>query len=164
MTVLLGSRDAAKGEAAAGKLKRRGMRVESLELDVTDIASIERARNQVQARYNRLDGLVNNAAINYDTWQNVLNADMTTVRETLETNTLGAWQMCQAFAPLLRRGRHARIVNVSSGAGSLESMGSGTPAYNLSKAGLNAVTRMFADALSRDHILVNAVCPCRSIP
>lgn len=159
MTVLLASRDAVKGGAAAGELKRHGLSVEALALDVTDAASIERARDQVQARFGRLDVLVNNAAINYDTWQNVLNADMTTVRETLETNTLGAWQLCQAFAPLLRRGRHARIVNVSSGAGSLESMGAGTPAYNLSKAGLNAVTRMFADALSRDHILVNAVCP-----
>jgi NAD(P)-dependent dehydrogenase (short-subunit alcohol dehydrogenase family) len=159
MVVLLGSRDVAKGDSAAATLKREGLNVEALVLDVNDPSSIAQARDEVQLRFNRLDVLINNAAINYDTWQNVLNADMATVRETLETNTLGAWQMCQAFVPLLRRSAHGRIVNVSSGAGSLAERGSGTPAYNLSKAGLNAVTRMFASALRGDHILVNAVCP-----
>lgn len=159
MVVLLCAREQAKGEAAAEALKRDGLDVRSRALDVTDAHSIERLRASVEQEFGRLDVLVNNAAINYDTWQNVLNADMTSVRETLETNTLAAWQMCQAFVPLLRRSAHGRIVNVSSGAGALADMGSGTPAYNLSKAGLNAVTRMVAEALRHDRILVNAVCP-----
>src|SRR5439155_20567574 len=83
----------------------------------------------------------------------------TQVCEAVETNLFGAWRMVRAFLPLLRRSRHARIVNVSSEAGSLTAMGGGTPAYRVSKAALNAVTRMLAAELRREHILVNAVCP-----
>jgi NAD(P)-dependent dehydrogenase (short-subunit alcohol dehydrogenase family) len=159
MYVLLGSRDRAKGESASADLKRQGLHIDVIALDVSSADSIAHARDQVQQQFGRLDVLVNNAAIHYDTWENILNADMATVREALETNTLGAWQMSQAFVPLLRHSAHGRIVNVSSEAGSLASMGSGTPAYNLSKVGLNAITRMLASALRSDRILVNAVCP-----
>jgi NAD(P)-dependent dehydrogenase (short-subunit alcohol dehydrogenase family) len=158
-TVLLGSRDLAKGEAAAADLKRQGLAVLPCRLDVTDKDSIEQLRVQVEREFGRLDVLINNAAILYDTWQRALTADLEIVREALETNTLGAWQMCQAFVPLIRRSQHGRIVNVSSEAGSLASMGGGTPAYNLSKAALNALTRMLAADLRRHRILVNAVCP-----
>jgi NAD(P)-dependent dehydrogenase (short-subunit alcohol dehydrogenase family) len=158
-TVLLGSRDLAKGEQAATSLKRQGLDILPHQLDVTDKASIEQLRAQVESAFGRLDVLVNNAAILYDTWQQALNADLEIVREALETNTLGAWQMCQAFIPLLRRSPHGRIVNVSSEAGSLASMGAGTPAYNVSKVALNALTRMLAAELRSSRILVNAVCP-----
>ncbi len=67
--------------------------------------------------------------------------------------------MCKAFVPLLRRSQHGRIVNVSSGAGSISSMGSNTPAYSVSKAALNAFTRTLAAELKDAGILVNAVCP-----
>lgn len=157
--VLLGSRDLAKGEVAAADLKRQGLDVRPCQLDVTDWDSIEQLLAQVESEFSRLDVLINNAAILYDTWQRALNADLEVVREALETNTLGAWQMCQAFIPLIRRSQHGRIVNVSSEAGSLASMGGGTPAYNLSKAALNALTRMLAAELRHHHILVNAVCP-----
>lgn len=158
-TVLLGSRDLAKGEAAAVALKRQGLDVLPRQLDVTDRDSIESLRTEVESTFGRLDVLVNNAATLYDTWQRALNADLEVVREALETNTLGVWQMCQAFVPLIRRSQHGRIVNVSSESGSLASMGAGTPAYNLSKAALNALTRMLASELRGNRILVNAVCP-----
>ena len=67
--------------------------------------------------------------------------------------------MVQEFLPLLRRGEHPRIVNVSSEAASLTSMGGGTPAYSASKAALDALTRMLAAELRPDRILVDAVCP-----
>jgi NAD(P)-dependent dehydrogenase (short-subunit alcohol dehydrogenase family) len=67
--------------------------------------------------------------------------------------------MCLALLPLLRRGQHRRIVNVSSESGSLASMGGGTPAYSVTKAALNALTRILAAELRPDGILVNAVCP-----
>jgi len=73
--------------------------------------------------------------------------------------TCSAWSTLRAFLPLLRQSRHARVVNVSSEAGSLAGMGGGTPAYSLSKAALNALTRMLAAELRKDGILVNAVCP-----
>ncbi len=158
-TVLLGARDAAKGEAASAGLAQPGLNVLARQLDVTDPDSIRRLRDWVQAEYGRLDVLVNNAAILYDTWESALSADLATVREAFETNTLGAWRMCQAFVPLLRHSRHGRIVNVSSEAGSLASMGSEAPAYNLSKVGLNALTRMLASELQDSRILVNSICP-----
>jgi NAD(P)-dependent dehydrogenase (short-subunit alcohol dehydrogenase family) len=158
-TVLLGSRDLAKGEASAGNLKRQGLEVLPCQLDVTDKDSIERLRVQVDREYGRLDALINNAAIHYDDWQRAHNADLHVVQEALETNTFGAWRMCQAFLPLLSRSRHGRIVNVSSEAGSLASMGAGTPAYNVSKVALNALTRMLAAELRASHILANSVCP-----
>jgi NAD(P)-dependent dehydrogenase (short-subunit alcohol dehydrogenase family) len=157
--VLLGSRDLAKGEEAAAALKRQGLEVLPRQLEVTDRESIEQVRAEVESGFGRLDVLINNAAILYDTWQQALTAELEIVREALETNTLGAWQMCQAFVPLLRRSQHGRIVNVSSESGSLAGMGGGTPAYTVSKVALNAFTRMLADELRGSRILVNAVCP-----
>ena len=103
--------------------------------------------------------MVNNAAITYDTWQRAVDADLAVVREAAETNLYGPWLMVQQFLPLLRVSEHPRIVNVSSEAASLASMGGGTPAYTASKVALNALTRMLAAELRRDHVLVNAVCP-----
>jgi len=157
-TVLLGSRDETRGERAAAGLAAAGT-VRACQLDVTDLQSIERASARVAADFGRLDVLVNNAGVLYDTWQHTVEADLAQVREALETNTFGAWNVVRGFLPLLRRSRHGRVVNVSSQAGSLTSMGSGTPAYSLSKAALNALTRMLAAELRGDGILVNSVCP-----
>jgi NAD(P)-dependent dehydrogenase (short-subunit alcohol dehydrogenase family) len=120
LTVVLGSRDADKGDRAVAALGVGKCTVLPCQLDVTDLAQ---------------------------------------VREALETNLFGAWSMVRAFLPLLRRSRHARVVNVSSEAGSLSTMGGGTPAHSLSKAALNALTRMLAAELRTERILVNAVCP-----
>jgi NAD(P)-dependent dehydrogenase (short-subunit alcohol dehydrogenase family) len=155
--VILGSRDRAKGEQAAASLGQP--QVIPYPLDVSDAASIERARAWVAAEYGVLHVLVNNAAIHYDTWEHALDADFVTVQEAMATNVYGPWRMAQAFAPLLRQSGHGRIVNVSSEAGSLAGMGGGTPAYSLSKAALNALTRMLAAELRADHVLVNSVCP-----
>jgi NAD(P)-dependent dehydrogenase (short-subunit alcohol dehydrogenase family) len=114
----------------------------------------------VASRYGRLDVLINNAGINYDTWETVENADINgTVMETIATNLLGPWRLCQAFLPLLRKSLAGRIVNVSSESGSLAGMGAGPPAYQVTKAALNAMTRTLAGELRGAHILVNAVCP-----
>jgi NAD(P)-dependent dehydrogenase (short-subunit alcohol dehydrogenase family) len=157
--VLLAARDAAKAETAARKLGNDGT-VESLLLDVADIASIEKAAEVVAGRYGYLDVLINNAGINYDTWETAENADIDgTVQDTIRTNLLGPWQVSKAFLPLLRKSRAARIVNVSSEAGSLARMGAGPPAYQVTKAGLNALTRTLAGELRNAGILVNAVCP-----
>jgi NAD(P)-dependent dehydrogenase (short-subunit alcohol dehydrogenase family) len=158
-TTVLGARDAQKGEEAASSLRQGGSKVIPFQLDVTDQQSIDAARHIIEERFGKLDVLVNNAAILYDEWQRAENANLETVREAFETNTLGPWRMCQAFIPLLRKSRHARIVNVSSESGSLTVMGGGTPAYSVSKAALNALTRMLADELRASRILVNSVCP-----
>lgn len=158
-TVLLGSRDVAKGRAAVQQIGRQDSKIEAVQLDVTDQANIDRLRDTVTDRFGRLDVLVNNAAILYDTWQQARTADLAVVQQALDTNLFGAWRMCQAFLPLLGRSSHARIVNVSSEGGSLSSMGGGTPAYSVSKTALNALTRMLAAELRSTRILVNSVCP-----
>ena len=155
--VLLGSRDAEKGKQAAAALKRDN--VIPHQLDVTDLNSVHRLRDYVQSHYGRLDVLINNAAILYDPARRASTVDLDSVRDALETNTIGAWQMCQAFIPLLKKSRHPRIVNVSSEAGSLASMGAGAPAYNVSKVALNGLTRLLAAELRADRILVNSICP-----
>jgi NAD(P)-dependent dehydrogenase (short-subunit alcohol dehydrogenase family) len=153
-TVLLTARSASAAETAA-----RDIGAEPLRLDVTDAGSIAAAARYVGDRHGKLDVLVNNAAISYDTWQRAASADLAVVREAMETNLYGPWLLVQQFLPWLRASDHPRIVNVSSEAGSLASMGGGTPAYAVSKAGLNALTRMLADDLRGDRILVNSVCP-----
>jgi len=156
-TVVLGSRDVAAGQratpaSAAGEVLVR-------RLDVTEPATLTALADELGARFGRVDVLVNNAAIHYDTWQSATDADLHIVREALETNLLGAWQTTQALLPLLRASGHGRIVNVSSEGGSLASMGGGIPAYRASKAALNALTRMLAAELRADGVLVNSVCP-----
>jgi NAD(P)-dependent dehydrogenase (short-subunit alcohol dehydrogenase family) len=152
-TVLLGARDAARGARASRQLG--GGPVSPIVLDVADDESVRAAAAGIE----RLDVLVNNAAILYDTWQRGIDADLDQVHEALETNLLGAWRVTQAVLPLLRESPAGRIVNVSSGAGALHDMGGGTPAYRTSKAALNALTRILAAELRGDGILVNAVCP-----
>lgn len=157
--VIAGSRDQDAGERAARQLDAAGHSIIARRLDVTDPATIQAAADWTAESAGRADVLVNNAAIHYDIWQQAWNADLAVVREALDTNLLGAWQTTQAFLPLLRRSAHARIVNVSSEGGSLSGMTGGTPAYSVSKAALNALTRLLAGELRADRILVNAVCP-----
>jgi NAD(P)-dependent dehydrogenase (short-subunit alcohol dehydrogenase family) len=158
--VVLGSRDDEKGRRAAERLSSDGYSVTPRQLDVAEPRSVERFAKWLTSEARELDVLVNNAAIHYDTWQHAADADLDVVREALETNLLGAWRMAEACLPLLRESEHGRIVNVSSGAGSLTDMSSGgAPAYSASKAALNALTRMLAADLRSQGILVNSVCP-----
>lgn len=158
-TVFLGSRDPDRGRAAASRIVANGIDVVAIRLDVTDPTTIRSAAAEIARRSGRLDVLVNNAAVDYDTDQRAVTADLDRVRADLEINVFGAWATLEAVLPLLRRSDHPRVVNVSSGAGALTEMGGGTPAYSLSKAGLNVLTRKWAAELSRSGVLVNSVCP-----
>ncbi|MEV0198511.1 SDR family oxidoreductase [Nonomuraea sp. NPDC050691] len=155
-TVLLTARSPEAAETAAGEL---GGDVVPLRLDVTSQEDIAAVAAAVAERYGRLDVLVNNAAITYDTWQRAASADLDVVREAAETNLYGPWRLIQGLLPLLRESAHPRIVNVSSEAASLTNMGGGTPAYGTTKVALNALTRMLAAELRGDGVLVNAICP-----
>jgi NAD(P)-dependent dehydrogenase (short-subunit alcohol dehydrogenase family) len=159
MVVILGARDEAKGQRAAESLQEAGLAVVPRRLDVTEQQTIDRLATDLGREFGRLDVLVNNAGALYDTWQRATRVDFRLVEEALEINTVGPWRVCQALVPLLRKSQTGRIVNVSSEAGSLASMGAGTPAYAVSKAALNAFTRVLAAELRDTRILVNAVCP-----
>ena len=157
--VVLGARDAARGEAAAAELGGASAGVVACALDVADDGSVQAAAAWVRDSLGRCDALVNNAAIDYDTDARATTADLARVHRAMETNLFGAWRTALAFLPLLRQSPHPRIVNVSSGSGSLADMGAGTPAYSVSKAALNALTRILAAELRSERVLVNAVCP-----
>lgn len=158
ISVILTARDEAKGIKAVQKLSRYEQ-VYFHQLDVSDADSVAELAKYVTETFGKLDILINNAGINYDTWQNALNADLNEVQQTLDTNVMGTWRMIQAVAPLLKKSPAGRIVNVSSGGGSLDSQTGGTPAYSLSKLALNGLTLQFAQLLKIHGILVNSVCP-----
>ena len=151
---ILTARDERRARAAA-----RGLGADIATLDVSNIDSIDACFRTLEQSYGRLDVLINNAAIHYDTWQRGVDADLEIVHEAFETNVFGAWRAAQRAVPLMLRNRWGRIVNVSSGGGSLASMGGGTPAYSVSKAALNAMTRVLAAELDGTGILVNSICP-----
>ena len=162
--VVLTSRNPTNGEAALRKLTRDGVKkVVFMQLDVSNQVSVENLSNEVEKTFGRLDILVNNAAILIDRDDVVAsNVDLEVVKATLETNLIGAWRMCKAFIPVMKKNGYGRIVNISSGAGQFEYMatsGGYWPAYSVSKASLNALTVMLASELRGTNILVNAVCP-----
>jgi NAD(P)-dependent dehydrogenase (short-subunit alcohol dehydrogenase family) len=160
MSVILSARDISKGEKAAKQLSDIGLDVVFYQLDVSNQNHINRISEQIIQQFTRLDILVNNAAILYDTWQNVINADLEVVNQAIITNLFGPWRLSQICIPIMKRNKYGRIVNVSSGAGSLHYMDSGgTPAYSVSKAALNALSRILASELRGTGILVNSVDP-----
>jgi NAD(P)-dependent dehydrogenase (short-subunit alcohol dehydrogenase family) len=153
MRVLAGARDLDRGEAALRRLRDEGLALEALELDVTDPDGVRRLFDGLE----RLDVLVNNAGT-YPAGR-PRDLPLEVAEEAWQVNALGPWRTAQAAVPLMLRGGYGRIVNVSSEAGSLASMGANRPAYNVSKAALNAVTRVLAADLAGTGILVNSVCP-----
>jgi len=159
LTALLTARDPSQGEAAAAGLRDKGLSVAAHQLDVTDQASVDRVAAWVEKAYGRLDVLVNNAGAYYDEDQAALTADLRIVQAAFDVNVLGPWRMCEALIPLMRRHHYGRVVNVSSGSGAFAEAGAGTPAYSVSKAGLNMLTVKLAAELRGTGILVNAVCP-----
>jgi NAD(P)-dependent dehydrogenase (short-subunit alcohol dehydrogenase family) len=131
--VLLGIRDATKGAETETAMRDAGLDAHFVSLDTGDAASIERAAGDIGKRFGALDGLINNAAIHYDTWQRVGAPDFAIAEEAFSVNTLGPWRASVALLPLLRQSPAGRIVNVSSMSGQLSSMNGETPAYCLSK-------------------------------
>jgi NAD(P)-dependent dehydrogenase (short-subunit alcohol dehydrogenase family) len=167
-TVLIGARDAAKGEAAAAKLRAEGVDALALQLNVTETASIQRAVEKVAQQFGRLDILINNAGVMVDDQtKKVSEQSLSTWRTTFETNLFGLVAITQAFLPLLRKSDAGRIVNLSSilGSNTLHSDPQSpiydfkVAAYNVSKAAVNAYTVQLAYELRDTHIKVNAAHP-----
>jgi len=160
MRVVLTSRDENKGRAAVKVLRTDGLDVDYRQLDVTGEGVAKVLADDLRESYGRCDVLVNNAGVMLDPrGTRVLDSKLATYRETLETNFFGPLRLIQALVPLMKKGRYGRIVNVSSGQGQLSDMGSGTPAYRVSKTALNALTRTCAAELAGSGILINSMCP-----
>jgi NAD(P)-dependent dehydrogenase (short-subunit alcohol dehydrogenase family) len=157
--VVLCSRSAAAGEAAARSLGTRGLEVEPRPLDVTDDESVRALVDHVEHALGGADVLVNNAGLLLDEDGDVLEVDMQHFRDCMETNVYGSLRLAQALMPgMISRG-YGRVVNVSSGAGQISSMTDYAPPYSLSKAAVNALTRLLASAARGRDVLVNAVDP-----
>lgn len=176
VTVLIGARDARRGDEAAAALRSAGGDAHALILDVREQATAGAAAKQVEERFGRLDILVNNAGITgsgqvapHDALDQIPSSvDLAMVRAVFETNVFGVIAVTNAMLPLLRRSPAPRIVNVSSGAASLAITSdpdgplAGLPAsaaYSPSKTTLNALTVQYAMELRKDGILVNAADP-----
>jgi NAD(P)-dependent dehydrogenase (short-subunit alcohol dehydrogenase family) len=164
--VILTARDPAKGRAAVRVLAREGLDVTFHQLDVTDAAGIKRFARHLRRKVGRLDVLVNNAGIYLEGGyvddrlpESIFDESIDKVRVTMETNLYGPYQLCQALIPLMREGGYGRVVNVSSRSGQLNEMGGREAAYRMSKAALNALTRILAAELPGGQILVNSMSP-----
>ncbi len=157
--VVLGSRDLRRAELAAKELDPEGERIPPCHIEVDNSVNIDALGEWVKEKFGRVDAIVNNASTAPDLWAMGGNSDLSPVAEALDINLFGAWRVTQALLPLLRSSARPRIVNVSSEGGSIARITGGRPAYTVSKAALNALTRMLAAELYRDGVLVNAVCP-----
>lgn len=156
--VIIGSRDAQRAAEVAAKLG-----VSSVEIDITDPASIDAAVKQIEQQHGRLDVLANNSAILLDHYQSLMELKPEVLLETLNTNVVGTLRVSQAFASLLARSGAPRIINVSSGAGQLDGEPQAwAPAYCISKTAVNMLTQQLTAALP--DVMVNSMCPgwCRT--
>lgn len=157
--VIIGARNEENGNRAAEILRREGGNVDAVRIDIDDPIGVKNAAKSV-ARHGRVDVLVNNAGIYPDKQNDISQTDPDLVLTAIRTNAIGAVRATQAFLPLLVKSRQPRIINMSSGMGSLNEMnGAAGPAYSISKTALNAVTRQSAAALKEKGVAVNAMCP-----
>ena len=158
--VLLSARDGAKATEAARELAEdTGGSVMPLTLDVSDPQSISAAAERLRSEPGRLDLLVNNAGIGSDFGVSGTDPDFDAIQRALDTNFFGAYRLTVSLLPLLRESEHPRIVNVSSGMGGVAEMGGWSPGYRVSKASLNAMTRILSTELKDVGFLVNSACP-----
>ena len=176
VTVLLGSRDFARGQDAAGGI---GIGAVPIQIDITDAQSIAGAAKRIDDEFGRLDLLVNNAGISrgrpstgefledYAAANKASTVSLDEVRTVWETNVFGTLAVYQAMLPLLRKSLAARIVNVSSGVGSLTANADPDypyhamfgPVYPASKAAENAITLAMMVELESPDIKINLVSP-----
>jgi NAD(P)-dependent dehydrogenase (short-subunit alcohol dehydrogenase family) len=166
--VIIGSRDRAKGVAAALKLQAEGLEVEALAIDVTHLGSIGEAAREVERKHGRLDILINNAGVMLEDYaKKPTEQTLEAWRKTFDANVFGVVAVTQVFLPLLKKSAAGRIVNLSSilGSNTLHSDPASpiynfkVPAYNASKSALNAWTVHLAYELKDSKIKVNAAHP-----
>ena len=157
--VIMGSRDQEKGVGAAKQLTAGGLQIEVRQLDVASVQNVRECMNWVRRDIGRLDILVNNAGIMLEEDEDDPLEELEIVRDTMQTNVYGPFLLSRLAVPIMKSRRYGRIVNLSSGMGSLVEIGAGYFAYRLSKAGINVLTRVVAAETEGMGILVNSVDP-----
>ena len=159
LRVVLAGRDDDALDRAFHSVDRANEQAMTVHLDVTNPESIRSAQRAVAGRFDGVDILVNNAAVLLFEHEDVLSVPLDAYRRTFETNLFGAIEVSRVFAPAMAQSGYGRIVNVSSGAGQLARMSDYAPAYSMSKAALNAFTRILAHTYQGNGVLVNAADP-----
>ena len=164
--VYMGVRNPDKGIVAADILRSEGLDVEAVAMDVTKTQSIRNFVNFLREKNESLDVIINNAGVFLESegprdnsTASVFKVDPIIILKTIETNTMGPLKLLQALIPLMQEKGEGRIINISSGMGSLTEMGGFWPGYRISKTALNALTKIMASELSATNIKVNSVCP-----
>jgi NAD(P)-dependent dehydrogenase (short-subunit alcohol dehydrogenase family) len=157
--VLVSARKGEDAAAVASELADGGGSFAPVTLDVADPRSIAAASEQLHANPGVLDVLVNNAGIGSDFGVAGTDPDFDAIQRALDTNFFGAYRVTIALLDLLRASEHPRIVNVSSGMGGVAEMGGWTPGYRVSKASMNAMTRILSTELSGEGFRINSACP-----
>ena len=158
-SVAFTGRDLAAVERARSALGDLAEHAISARLDVANQASIAAAARSIERKWGRVDVLVNNAAVLLGENDDALSISAGDFRQTFDTNLFGVIETCRVFVPGMVARRYGRIVNVSSGAGQLSTMSTYAPAYSMSKAALNALTRILGETYRNSGVLVNAVDP-----
>ena len=158
--IVAGAPTLEKSQDTVRRLESEGFNATAVALDVTKVKDVEAVADLINREFRQFDILVNNAGVMPDREsgaKGVLESSEACLMEALETNLIGAFRVTRLLAPYLRSG--GRIVNLSSRMGQLSDMGPGYPAYRISKAAMNGLTRTLAAELNNRHILVNSVCP-----
>jgi NAD(P)-dependent dehydrogenase (short-subunit alcohol dehydrogenase family) len=159
LRVVLAGRDGRGIDDAVRQLRGQKLDATGTVMDVSDETSVRAAARQIMTDVGGVDVLVNNAAVLIAENRDIMATTLDDFRKTFDTNVFGVHAVCQAFVPAMITQRYGRVVNVSSGAGQLSSMGTYAPAYSISKAALNALTIQLAAAVRGTGVLVNCVNP-----
>lgn len=165
--IILGCRNENRGFEAVTLLEKENIKAKTLILDVTNPTSIHSAVEKIEQEYGLLDILINNAGVFLEGNIPPSELELSVLKNTYETNVFGVFSITKAMLPLLKKSSSGRIVNLSSGLGSLtlnseptsEFYNVNSLAYNSSKTAVNALTVFFAKELSDSPIKINSVCP-----
>ena len=164
--VIMTARNPESGESAANELRAEQLDVEFFRLDVTSDSDVSALSGYIAEKYGKIDILVNNAGVllegdraNPPISSKILDANVDIIRNTFEINTMGALKVSLALVKSMQVNGYGRIVNVSSGMGSMGEWSPGFPGYRISKVSLNMITRLLAAEVDGQNILVNSVCP-----
>ncbi len=157
--VIMGSRNKDSGSLAVEYLEDLGGNIDMMQLDVTSDTNVRKAAKYVTKTYGKIDVLINNAGIIGTRRKQIKEGDIAEVQAVMDVNYYGPMRMSTTFLPLLRNGNDARIINISSGMGTLDDLFGAYAAYRLSKAGLNAQTILLSNDLRGENIKVFAMCP-----
>ncbi|OXM82566.1 SDR family oxidoreductase [Paenibacillus rigui] len=165
--ILIGARSGDKGQEAVKLLETENIKAKTVVLDVTNPSSVLSAEEWIEQEYGYLDILINNAGVFFEGNTPPSELELSVLKSTFETNVFGVFSVTKAMLPLLKKSSAGKIINLSSGLGSLNLNSDPTSefysvnslAYNSSKTAVNAITVFFAKELRDTPIKVNSVCP-----